>query len=103
MIIVNGGAETDSLMGASSPDADTVMLHTMVNARMEMVAGVPIPAGGRVALAPGGYHLMLHGLAHPAAVGDTLTVQLRFRGAGTLAVRAPVLRYTEAVQAVSPH
>ena len=101
MVIENSGAESDSLMDASSPDADAVMLHTMVKDRMEMVAGVAIPAGGRVALAPGGYHLMLHGLAHPAAPGDTLTLRLEFTGAGMLTVRAPVLRYTEAVEEVS--
>jgi len=103
MVIDNRGTTPDSLAGVSSPDADAVMLHTMVDNRMEMVEGVAVPAGAGVRLAPGGFHLMLHGLAHPAAVGDTLTLQLQFVRAGALLVRAPVLRYTDAVDEVSPH
>jgi copper(I)-binding protein len=100
MLIENQGAAPDSLTGVSSPDAETVMLHQTAAQGMEMVSGVAIPAGGRVALAPGGYHLMLHGLARPAAAGDTITLRLRFAETGDVVVRAPVLRYTEAVEEV---
>lgn len=102
MLIENQGAAPDSLTGVSSPDAETVMLHEMVDNRMEMVEGLAIPAGASVLLAPGGYHLMLHGLARPAAAGDTITLQVHFAQAGELVVRAPVLRYTDAVDEVSP-
>ena len=102
MLIENQGATPDSLTGVSSPDAETVMLHEMVDNRMEMVEGLAIPAGASVLLAPGGYHLMLHGLARPAAAGDTITLQVHFAQAGELVVRAPVLRYTDAVDEVSP-
>jgi copper(I)-binding protein len=103
MVVTNRGAAPDSLTGVGSPDAEMVMLHQMVENRMEMIEGVAVPAGARVRLAPGGYHLMLHGLARPAAVGDTLTLQLHFVRAGELTVRAPVLRYTDAVEEVAPH
>jgi len=103
LVIQNRGDAPDSLTGVGSPDADMVMLHETVGQRMEMLGGVAVPAGGRVVLAPGGYHLMLHGLTHRAAEGDTLTLELEFARAGTLRVRAPVLRYTEAVEAVPSH
>lgn len=98
MMIENTSAAPDSLTGVSSPDAELVMLHEMVDNRMEMVEGLAVPAESRVLLAPGGYHLMLHRLTRPAAVGDTLTLHLQFAQAGEVVVRAPVLRYTEAIE-----
>lgn len=103
MLIENQGATPDSLTGVSSPEAEMVMLHQTTEQGMDMVDGVAIPAGGRVPLAPGGYHLMLQGLTHRAAVGDTITVRLVFSKAGDVVVRAPVLRYTEAVEEVPSH
>ncbi|MEZ4413722.1 MAG: copper chaperone PCu(A)C [Gemmatimonadales bacterium] len=103
MVIDNQGTTADSLIGVSSPDAEMVMLHQTTEQGMDMVDGVAIPAGGRVPLAPGGYHLMLQGLTHQAAVGDTITVRLVFSKAGDVVVRAPVLRYTEAVEEVPSH
>jgi hypothetical protein len=71
---------------------------------MEVAAVLAIAPGGPVRLAPGSYHLMLHGLTRRLVVGDTVTVELRFARAGLVTVRAPVLRYTEAVEEVSsPH
>ncbi len=103
LVLENRGTSPDSLTGVTSPDAESVMLHQTVAQGMEMVDGVAIPAGGRVTLAPGGYHLMLHGLTRPAAAGDTLALRLQFVHAGELLVRAPVLRYTEAVEEVPSH
>jgi hypothetical protein len=98
MVIENRGSTPDTLLSAGSPEAEMAMLHTVAAGRMETVSLLAVPAGGRVALAPGGYHLMLHGLKHGVVAGDTLTLQLRFAGAGELVVRAPVLRYSEAVE-----
>jgi len=97
LVVENRGPTPDTLVSVGSPDADMVMLHDVVGGRMATVPTLAIPAGGRATLAPGGYHLMLHGLRHPVVAGDTLTLQLRFAGAGELVVRAPVLRYSEAV------
>jgi copper(I)-binding protein len=98
MAIENRGATADSLTAVSSPDADTVLIHAMVSGRMEVVPDIPIEPGGRVRLMPGGYHLMFHGLRRQAQAGDTLALTLHFARAGTLDVRAPVLRYSEAVE-----
>jgi copper(I)-binding protein len=98
MTIDNRGTAPDSLTGVSSPEAEMVMLHEVVAHRMAVVDGLALPPGGRVMLALGGYHLMLHGLTRPLATGDTVTLEVRFAHAGHLTVRAPVLRYSDAVE-----
>ena len=98
LIIDNRGPTPETLDSVSSPDAETVMIHNVTAGRMETVGALAVPAEGRVALAPGGYHLMLHGLNRAVVAGDTLTLQLHFAAAGALVVHAPVLRYSEAVE-----
>lgn len=58
--------------------------------RMRRVHSVEIPAGQVVELTPGGVHLMLLDLKRPLEVGQTVTLGLHFRRAGTLLVEAPV-------------
>ena len=96
----NHGSAPDTLLAVDSPDADSVVLHTMVGGQMETVAFVPVPTLGQVAFAPGGYHLMINGVHRPLAVGDTLSLVFRFARAGSVPVRAPVLTYSEAVSEV---
>jgi len=97
----NRGSAPDTLLGVESPQAGGVMLHEMVGGRMEMVTAIPLPAGRQVRLVPGSYHLMMHELTGPLAAGDTVTLTLRFARADPVVVRAPVLRYTEAVEAAT--
>lgn len=96
--IANRGRVTDSLVRVSSPDADSVILHTMLGGQMQSVAALVLPAGDAVRLGPGSYHLMLEGLRRPLAVGDSVTLFLRFAVAGELALRVPVLRYSDAAR-----
>ncbi len=100
LLLANRARAADTLVAVDSPDADSVSLHTVTAGRMLPVSGIAVPAGGRVRLAPGEYHLMLRGLRRPLVVGDTVTLELRFAVAGPVQVRAPVLRYTEAVSEV---
>ncbi len=100
--IDNLGLAADTLLEVRSPEADSVLLHEMVEGRMQVAAALEIPPGGPVRLAPGSYHLMLHGLTRRLAAGDTVTLELHFARAGSATLRAPVLRYTEAVEEVSP-
>jgi len=65
------------------------------------VPQVEVPARGRLRLTPGQYHLMLGGLVHPLAIGDTVPLELDFSSGIVLRVRAPVLRYGDAVNAVA--
>jgi periplasmic copper chaperone A len=97
LLLENGSDTARSLVGATTDVTDSVMMHHDVGGQMQPVAEIPVPAGGRVLLAPGHDHLMLEGLRHPLAVGDTVTLNLLFSPGGPVSVRAPVLRYTEAV------
>ena len=100
LVLDNHGSAPDTLLAVDSPDADSVVLHTVVGGQMETVAFVPVPTLGQVAFAPGGYHLMINGVHRPLAVGDTLSLVFRFARAGSVPVRAPVLTYSEAVSEV---
>lgn len=85
--ITNTGAAPDRLLGGSMPGVDRVEVHQMSMAggimRMRPVAGgLPIAPGQTVALAPGGYHLMLIGLKRPFTAGERVRAVLRFAQAG---------------------
>jgi copper(I)-binding protein len=97
MVIENRGGVTVTLVGAVSPDAESVRLDRDIGGQMQIVPGIEIPAGGRIRLVPGSYHVMLEALRKPLAVGDTVTLQLSFEPSGSITVRAPLLTYTDAI------
>lgn len=72
-----------SLSGFSSSVAETAELHEMALdgdvMRMRPVDGLPLPLGQKVALKPGGHHLMLIGLKQPLKAGSTVPLVLRFQ------------------------
>ena len=88
----DGGA--DKLVGVSA-DAGMAMLHGNDSsggiARMRMLDAMAIPAGGRVALAPGGTHIMLSNLKAPLEAGGKLNVTLRFAAAAPLTVNVAIV------------
>lgn len=94
MAISNKGAAADRLLSASSPAARATELHTMVRdgevMRMRPVEAIEIRAGQTVDLRPGGFHLMLIGLAQTLREGETVPVTLRFERAGEVQVTLPV-------------
>jgi len=69
-----------ALVGAASPVAKVVEIHEMkMDAgvmRMAAVGKLPLPAGKPVALAPGGYHVMLMDLTQPLKEGETIPLTL---------------------------
>ncbi|MFN7963837.1 MAG: copper chaperone PCu(A)C [Thermoanaerobaculia bacterium] len=88
--------EADALLAVSCSCAKTAELHRMVTVdeqmRMEKVERIPIPAGAQVKLEPGGYHVMLFGLAKPLSAGQRVELVLQFEtGKRTVqaTVRAP--------------
>ncbi|MBB5771232.1 copper(I)-binding protein [Brevundimonas vesicularis] len=88
-------ATDDRLTGGSTPRAGSLQVHEMKteNGMMkmaEMTAGLPLPAGQDVALAPGGNHLMLIGLTAPLIAGETVPLTLQFASAPTITVQAQV-------------
>lgn len=86
------------LIGARSDVAQNTEVHEMAMQgqmmRMREVAAVPLPRGQAVALAPGGYHVMLIGLKRPLGAGDQVTLTLTFEDAAgkrsEQTVQAPV-------------
>lgn len=95
LVIANHGAEPDRLVAAEGPVAGHVELHehqidSEGIARMRRVEAVEVPAGGAVALAPGGLHLMLMGLAAPLREGMSFPLRLRFERAGEIEVEVLV-------------
>lgn len=111
---IEGGAEDDALTGVSVPVsvAAGAALHETVAAddggmdhdmggstmaghdmggmgggmTMRAVAEVPVPAGDTVVFEPGGYHVMMLGLARPLVAGETFEATLRFAVAGEVTV-----------------
>ena len=97
LVIENRGGTPETFTGALTPAADSILLHRLIGGLMQPATPLEIPAHGYLNLVPGSYHLMLEGLRHPLAVGDTVTLSLSFGSGATLGVRVPVLNYTDAV------
>ena len=90
----------DRLVAASADLAAEVQVHEVVreggSSRMRPVTdGITVAAGGRVSLEPGGYHLMLLGVAEVPEAGDTFTLALQFERAGRVTVTVTVEAFGE--------
>ncbi len=95
--IRNTGASADRLTGGSADFAASVEVHEMamegdVMKMRALPEGLALPAGGEVALKPGGYHLMFIGLKAPLKEGETVNVTLTFEKAGAVNVPMVVLK-----------
>ncbi|MCJ7725273.1 MAG: copper chaperone PCu(A)C [Acidimicrobiia bacterium] len=82
------GAAVDPSVAAMSQIHETVMVsgegegEGMGAMTMQEVGAIDLPAGETVALAPGGYHIMLMRLASPLEAGQTFEITLTFETAG---------------------
>ena len=94
-VSVHNGGAADRLIGASSPAAASVSVHDSQNSggvmRMRPVGALRVAAGGRLAMKPGGMHVMVMGLKAPLRPGTRLPLTLRFERAGNVQVSLPVL------------
>lgn len=95
MTITNTGTTADRLISVTAGISDTVEIHEMsvVDGIMKMRAldaGIVIPAGGAVALKPGGYHVMFIGLHGPVEIGHDFKGTLTFEKAGKIEVEFQV-------------
>jgi len=90
-----GGTQDDELVAARTQVAAMTMIHSITEAdgvsRMRETSGVPVPAGGKVVLAPRGTHIMLMNLARALAAGERFDVELTFAHAGRRVVSVSVL------------
>ncbi len=76
-------SEDAKLISVSTPAAKTAEIHESQQMQgvmqMRAVEAVPLPAGKRVELKPGGFHVMLVDIAKPLGEGDrvplTLTIE----------------------------
>ncbi|NLB58910.1 MAG: copper chaperone PCu(A)C [Gammaproteobacteria bacterium] len=89
--IGNPGDEADRLVSVETDAAERVEIHEMdevdgVMRMREVEGGLEIPAGGQVALQPGGYHLMLMGAREGLDAGRQVDAVLVFERAGRVEV-----------------
>lgn len=94
MTITNAGAP-DRLVGAETQTAKVTEIHEMkmegdVMKMSRLAEGLEIPAGGTVALEPGGFHVMMMGLVQALHEGACLEVTLKFDTAGELPIMLTV-------------
>jgi len=98
-VVRNDGASDDAIIAASTPAAAHVEIHqtTLADgmARMRPLREIVVPAKGKVAVSPGGIHLMLVDLATPLAAGTRAPLVLQFRNAGRVEISLAVEARTE--------
>lgn len=95
-----GGA--DHLVGVTTDAASLVDLHTSEGNVMVTTRSLAVPGHGRLALAPGGAHVMLDHLTRPLVAGDSFTVTLLFERSAPLSVPVEVVTYAELGQRLLP-
>lgn len=92
--VENTGRASDRLLRASTDIAAKIELHTHIKEgdimRMRPVEAIDLPAGKKVMLEPGGYHVMLLGLKKKLVEGERFPLTLEFEKAGKLTVEIAV-------------
>lgn len=92
--VINAGDEADRLIGASTPAAGRVEIHTMTMEndvmKMRKIEGLDVPAQGTLDLAPKGNHLMLLDVKRAFRQGDMIPLTLEFEKAGKVDVELKV-------------
>lgn len=95
MQLRNDGNESRVLVGARSPEASRMELHSMRHEdgmmRMRQEESIVIKGGATVALEPGGLHLMLFDI-ETAAAGHRVPVVLEFEDGWEIELSVPVRR-----------
>lgn len=93
--VTNTGSAPDRLVAVASDISDKAELHEMavkdgVMTMRPVEGGLEIPAGGKVELKPGAYHLMFMGLKRQPKEGESFSATLTFEKAGTVEVEFAV-------------
>ena len=96
--VVNSSNAERSLTVATSPVFGWIELHRTVHdgdvAKMIPQDAINIPAGGRVELKPGDYHLMLMQPSRALREGDQVPITLEFKNGETQTISFPVKKQT---------
>ena len=100
MTITNNSKDEVVLDSVTTPVAASTQIHQMGHEngvmKMAMLKNLPIPANGKVELAPGGNHLMLINLFKAVNKGDIVPITLHFQDGTTLLVNAEAKSEQEA-------
>jgi len=106
-VMLMGGDKPDTLVSVSTPVAAMAQVHETTSdhgvMKMRPVADLPIPAGGMVTFAPGGYHVMLMGLKKPLVAGQTFPLTLTFAHAAPVTVDVKVRALGAGAAAMHDH
>lgn len=93
-VIENTGSEDVTLLSLETDAARLVEIHESVEIdgmmRMREITPFIIPAGGSVALVPGGKHMMLMGLKSALKQGELLELNLKFSDGSDTPVSAVI-------------
>ena len=95
LVITNHGKTADRLIAVSSEISEKGEIHEMavkdgVMTMRQLENGLEIPAGGKVELKPGSYHLMFMGLKAQPKKGEKFAGTLTFEKAGKIDVEFAV-------------
>jgi copper(I)-binding protein len=93
---VHGGPKPMTLISVSGDLAIRAEMHRSMTtgggmAAMTPLPRVPIPAGGDIAFAPGGRHVMLFGVNPRAKAGGTMTLTFTFANGDRIPLVADVV------------
>jgi len=95
-VVENAGSAAVEIVAVSADVAGTVELHEMARSgdmmKMSPLPGITIPAKGKVALEPGGLHLMLLELKKPLKEGDVVALTFTTRSGANVRATAAVKR-----------
>ena len=96
--INNTGKASVILTGAHSDIARMAHIHMTKSdggmMTMDMIDKIDIQSGESLSFAPGGYHIMLMGLAQKLTKGDTFKLTLTFEGSDDVVITVPVTGMT---------
>ena len=94
LTIVNPGSVSDDVIKASSDVAETAELHESYEesgmTMMRPIVKLHVPAGAKLEMKPGGYHIMLINLKRELRVGQVISLTVVLQKAGRVPVRAKV-------------
>ncbi|MEO3782276.1 copper chaperone PCu(A)C [Actinocorallia sp. B10E7] len=105
--LVNSTGAEINLVSATTPASKMVELHEVAGAggqtqMREKEGGFVIPAGGRLELKPGGYHIMLMGLTQKLEPGNEVAFTLTLKDGAKVDVTAVVKSFMGGNETYAP-
>lgn len=103
----NPGSADVTVVSATTSASTKTELHETVMKDGAMVmqpkeGGFVVPAGGELALEPGGNHIMIMALASPIAPGDEVSITLTLDSGATIEYPAVAKEFTGANESYQP-